>query len=183
MPGQIAAPVRLGRARQGLFSPGLPELAGLEAERIVQVPAHLLWLYYPDSRSSTAPSICLLVADTAMCAQLRHVKSQEHHLLRFHTHAQCLVPPAALCLFSSLAPARNPALLSPACSLPPPPWRLQLAAGRFMSAAVTAAGEVWTFGGGFNGELGSGGGGTWSPAPRRVGGALAQVCPACWLPR
>ncbi|PSC69269.1 snurportin-1 [Micractinium conductrix] len=85
MPGQIATPVRLGRARQGIFSPMLPEMLGLDAERIVQI-----------------------------------------------------------------------------------------AAGRFMSAAVTAAGEVWTFGGGFNGELGSAGA-SWSPGPRRVDGILAQV--------
>ncbi len=37
MPGQIATPVRLGRARQGIFNPGVAELAGLDAERIVQV--------------------------------------------------------------------------------------------------------------------------------------------------
>lgn len=42
-----------------------------------------------------------------------------------------------------------------------------------MSAAVTAAGEVWTFGGGFNGELGTGA--SWSPGARRVEGILAQV--------
>ncbi|PRW33122.1 E3 ISG15-- ligase HERC5 [Chlorella sorokiniana] len=84
MPGQIATPVRLGRARQGIFNPGVAELAGLDAERIVQ-----------------------------------------------------------------------------------------LSAGRFMSAAVTAAGEVWTFGGGFNGELGTGA--SWSPGARRVEGILAQV--------
>ncbi|KAL4418903.1 hypothetical protein ABPG77_004056 [Micractinium sp. CCAP 211/92] len=85
MPGQIATPVRLGRARQGLFSPMLPELAGLDAERIVQV-----------------------------CA------------------------------------------------------------GRYMSAALTAAGEVWAWGGGFNGELGSPSL-SWSPGPRRVDGILAEV--------
>ena len=46
MPGQIASPVRLGRARQGIFSPMLPELTGLDAERIVQVGAgnNLLWV-------------------------------------------------------------------------------------------------------------------------------------------
>ena len=43
MPGQIASPVRLGRARQGIFSPMLPELAGLDAERIVQVGAGGYW--------------------------------------------------------------------------------------------------------------------------------------------
>lgn len=84
MPGQIATPVRLGRGRHGIFSPGVAELAGLDAERIVQV-----------------------------------------------------------------------------------------AAGRFMSAAVTANGHVWTFGGGFSGELGNGA--SWSSGPRQVEGILAQV--------
>ncbi|KAI3431790.1 hypothetical protein D9Q98_010543 [Chlorella vulgaris] len=92
MPGQISTPVRLGRARHGIFSPMVAELAGLDAQRIVQ-----------------------------------------------------------------------------------------LSAGRFMSAAVTAAGEVWTFGGGFGAEQRSSGthGGTHygglSSAPRRVDGLLAQV--------
>ena len=44
MPGQIATPVRLGRARQGIFNPGVAELAGLDAERIVQVREFHGWL-------------------------------------------------------------------------------------------------------------------------------------------
>lgn len=88
MPGQIATPVRLGRARQGIFSPMLPELAGLDAERIVQV-----------------------------CA------------------------------------------------------------GRHTSAALTAAGEVWAWGGGFNGELGSASL-SLAPGPRRVDGILAEASSA-----
>ncbi|EFN51153.1 hypothetical protein CHLNCDRAFT_141375 [Chlorella variabilis] len=86
MPGQIASPVRLGRARQGIFSPLLPELAGLDAERIVQ-----------------------------------------------------------------------------------------LSAGRLMSAAVTAGGEVWTFGGGQGGAGAAAGGAGLSSGPRPVDGVLAQV--------
>jgi hypothetical protein len=53
MPGQIASPVRLGRARQGLFSPGVAELAGLDAHRIVQVrlaPAALACALLPELR-------------------------------------------------------------------------------------------------------------------------------------
>lgn len=50
MPGQIATPVRLGRARQGIFNPGVAELAGLDAERIVQVHNFCLFVVY-----STAP--------------------------------------------------------------------------------------------------------------------------------
>ncbi len=39
----VQMPVRLGRARQGIFSPMLPELAGLDAERIVQVSGQAIW--------------------------------------------------------------------------------------------------------------------------------------------
>lgn len=45
-----------------------------------------------------------------------------------------------------------------------------------MSAALTVAGEVWAWGGGFNGELGSPSL-SWSPGPRRVDGILAQASP------
>lgn len=85
----------------------------------------------------------------------------------------CLLPAAlswplyergCRCFYTPTSTDHSPAL---------PPCSLQLSAGRFMSAAVTAAGEVWTFGGGFNGELGTGA--SWSPGARRVEGILAQV--------
>jgi hypothetical protein len=78
------------------------------------------------------------------------------------------------------SPARSSCLIA-YLTLPPVTHPLQLSAGRFMSAAVTAAGEVWTFGGGVGGEQRSSGthggthGGGLSSAPRRVEGLLAQV--------
>ena len=50
---------------------------------------------------------------------------------------------------------------------------VSLAACRYFSAVGTASGQVWTFGGGFNGELG--GGASWSSAARPVEGLVAQV--------
>ena len=48
---------------------------------------------------------------------------------------------------------------------------ISLAAARYFSAAATMDGAVWTWGGGFNGELGHGPEGTtWLTAPRRVSG-------------
>ncbi|GAB4823610.1 hypothetical protein N2152v2_010656 [Parachlorella kessleri] len=50
---------------------------------------------------------------------------------------------------------------------------VSLAACRYFSAVGTASGQVWTFGGGFNGELG--GGASWSSAARPVEGLVSQV--------
>jgi hypothetical protein len=50
---------------------------------------------------------------------------------------------------------------------------VSLAACRYFSAVGTASGQVWTFGGGFNGELG--GGASWSSAARPLEGLLAEV--------
>lgn len=132
MPGQIATPVRLGRARQGIFSPGVPELAGLDAERIVQARSWLLCLFL------WGLATALRDAAPWLCQQVRSCRSCH--------------------------PA-NPTAAAPC---------LQVSAGRFMSAAVTAAGEIWTFGGGFNGEQFSGGA-SLATGPRRVDGILAQV--------
>ena len=48
-----------------------------------------------------------------------------------------------------------------------------VAASRYFSALATASGKVWTFGGGFNGELGHNG--SWVTSARQVDGHVAQV--------
>jgi hypothetical protein len=50
-----------------------------------------------------------------------------------------------------------------------------IAAARYFSAVRTASGALWTFGGGFNGELGSGAQ-SWSPRAMPVDGVLQEVC-------
>lgn len=50
---------------------------------------------------------------------------------------------------------------------------VSLAACRYFSAVATAGGHVYTFGGGFNGELG--GSASWSSAARAVEGLVAEV--------
>ena len=51
---------------------------------------------------------------------------------------------------------------------------VSVAASRYFSAQVTADGRVWTYGGGFNGELG-GAGSSWLSAARPVDGPIAEV--------
>ncbi|KAK9868470.1 hypothetical protein WJX84_007068 [Apatococcus fuscideae] len=51
---------------------------------------------------------------------------------------------------------------------------VSIAASRYFSAQVTADGRVWTFGGGFNGELG-GAGSSWLSAARPVDGPIAEA--------
>lgn len=58
---------------------------------------------------------------------------------------------------------------------------VSVAASRYFSAQVTADGRVWTYGGGFNGELG-GAGSSWLSAARPVDGPIAEVQPTDHLP-
>ncbi len=51
---------------------------------------------------------------------------------------------------------------------------ISVAASRYFSAQVTADGRVWTFGGGFNGELGAGGS-SWASAAQAVDGPVGEV--------
>lgn len=184
MPGQIATPVRLGRARQGLFSPMLPELAGLDAERIVQVPA-CLWHPCAECASLCAGQAAPVAARPAglldasrqlplgrpmlSCALLVHAR------MRWGSCTTVCACKPGPCCSSEREPRHRQ------CRPPWPPPRPQVCAGRYMSAALTAAGEVWAWGGGFNGELGSPSL-SWSPGPRRVDGILAEASPRS-LPR
>lgn len=51
-----------------------------------------------------------------------------------------------------------------------------IAASRYFSILATATGEIWSFGGGFNGELGFRNN-SWVTSAQKVEGHLAQVCP------
>ena len=50
-----------------------------------------------------------------------------------------------------------------------------VAASRYFSILATATGEIWSFGGGFNGELGFRNT-SWVTSAQKVEGQLAQVC-------
>ena len=49
----------------------------------------------------------------------------------------------------------------------------QVAASRFFSAFIDIMGQVWTFGGGYNGELGHSA--AWAPTAARVSGEVQRV--------
>ena len=64
---------------------------------------------------------------------------------------------------------------SAGCGEQPAP-AAQVAASRFFSAFIDITGQVWTFGGGYNGELGHSA--AWAPSARRVSGEVQRVRPA-----
>ncbi len=55
-----------------------------------------------------------------------------------------------------------------------------MAASRYFSMLATASGEIWSFGGGFNGELGFRHS-SWVTSAQKVEGQLAQVSLICTL--
>jgi len=55
-----------------------------------------------------------------------------------------------------------------------------VAASRYFSMLATASGEIWSFGGGFNGELGFRHS-SWVTSAQKVEGQLAQVSLICTL--
>lgn len=52
---------------------------------------------------------------------------------------------------------------------------ISIAASKYFSVLVTEDGKVWTFGGGYNGELGHAA--SWQPQARPIEGFAAQVPP------
>lgn len=69
-----------------------------------------------------------------------------------------------MCLIACVGPAAQ--LSAPA---------VQVAASRFFSTFIDVSGQVFTFGGGYNGELGHAA--AWAPSARPVTGEVQQVCP------
>ena len=60
-----------------------------------------------------------------------------------------------------------------ACSAEVPEAVVRMAASRFFSACIDALGQVWTFGGGYNGELGHST--AWASSATRVSGEVQRV--------